>query len=221
MKDMTKQTLGNLAECGLTREDLAPLGYLSMNDLPMMVETEGDHVRLVPNRNFNRHTSIAAVIIGVFFVGFWVLLKYLMGADFHWVQQASVLGIGALTVVAFVTVGIWRHRYLLERSPLLDWNRASGEVSILACRRTFPLADVVALVAFSSWHSSEGPSSELQLVTEREGIRERHLILTFISGSAWAAFGKVLKVLAAKSDLPIFITEAQGSANLKPEFIRL
>ena len=69
--------------------------------------------------------------------------------------------------------------------------------------------------------SDESACSELHLIAEQDGKRHRHLIITSLSGSAWGAFGKVLKELAKHCDLPIYLADAQGSAKTLPPITRL
>jgi hypothetical protein len=176
---------------GLRDEDFSLLGRSYMNDFPLLFEETPEAFRIVPPRSLKR--QLAVMSAGIFAI--WVALVaaiFLIPKVGH--PGNNPAGLDGVLILGMVLAGIvavggpilahlWRVRHLRATSPLVEFDRTTSRVSVLAGAHRFDAEQVHCLLMVVNKHDTMGDSySELQLVVDLPTGRERRFIMGSICG---------------------------------------
>lgn len=102
----------------------------------------------------------------------------------------------------------WRYDRVVQRNPLLEWNRDTNRLSVHRGRLTFDTAHVVGLAALTDPHVDEIPNhTQLQLVLGRPEDAYSELVATSTK-PAESVFVPALREFATRTGCPVWVGNA-------------
>jgi len=184
-----KQTVGDFR--GLREEDLSLLGDDYVDDFDVHFEETGDRLRIVPPESLWRPLKGMALLSLVVYAGFCLALFFgrrnaiRLGDEepslvIDLVIIVSLILGAVLAIAAPVYAHLSRLRYLKSISPLVEFDRGTSRISILAGADSFHQREVFCLLLVSNARTGHDLKSEMQLVIDGAQGRERHLLMASI-----------------------------------------
>lgn len=148
------------------------------------------------------------IFLGVFY-GFHLLLKHLMrGEAGAWLVYGAPVGVGLMTCGLFTLIVYRSFANARRLGPWLIYDKATGRVELpREGGLTFDRHEIVHLQYITTKRLDWGGVlnnerlSELNLVTDRDGVRKRWPLLRSIFTEK--AFARVLKPLVENTSLPV------------------
>ena len=147
------------------------------------------------------------VVFVLFFGGVYVGVSYLTGDWSHLGLLGLCVVIGGMTCGGVSGIYIYRYRRANRLGPWLILDRTTGRIELPREGITFERSDVLHVQYITTKHLGLGDHgdemrvSELNLITLRDGVRERWPLLQ--SGATVRAFSKVLRAIQHHTDLPV------------------
>jgi hypothetical protein len=205
---------------GLTPDDLELRGKFFTNDFPLRFEDTVEAFRiLAPKAGWGMFFT--SLIILAFFVGFWIVVDRCLvqiTKNEKIVFESVIIAIGILTILAYVAISWMRQRYLKLCSPLLEYKKHVHSMSIFNKSRSFREEDIVCVLSLTNWHGHTAGKSletEMDLITQAAGQRERHVIAT-ISDSTGKYFDELLTALRTATGLQVLKARPEGPLGTGP-----
>ena len=197
---------------GLLPEDLEPQGTFAMNDFRLRVEDTPAAFRVLPPGPQGVALTVMVGVILAVFVGFWLVLERVEPQSMPWPLGVPVVLIGILAVGGALGGHLLRLRYLRGRGPLLEIDKRTRRVRIDAGRREFAADEVVCVQSLTNWTAgrhNRSLYSELNLITDASGRRERHLLIATMD-SRRRSFDFVVRPLRAATGLRVLRVSRAG-----------
>ena len=197
---------------GLLPDELEPQGTFAMNDFRLRVEDTPAAFRVLPPGSQGVALGVMVGVILAVFAGFWVVLERVRPESMPWPLGVPIVLIGILAVGGALGGHLLRLRYLRGRGPLLEFDKRTRRVRIDGGRQEFAAADVVCVQALANWSARAHQRtlhSELNLVTNVGGRRERHLLIANMD-SRVTSFDYVVLPLRAATGLRVLRVSRAG-----------
>ncbi|WP_442485377.1 hypothetical protein [Aeoliella sp. SH292] len=196
----SSNTWENAERFGFCSEDLTLLGSGYMNNQRLRFAREPFRDMIVPARFSMVGSLVMMLIIGLFFYGWW----------YAWLMYGPPLGaFGWFVAVAATCLGVlgppvghyWRIRHLNSVSPLVEYDRKTDLVSILAGRHTFSPDQLFCLLLIAAPHG-EDVYSEFHCLVDLPSGRERYLLMTDIMSTP-RVFEQAAREFCSRARLPL------------------
>ena len=192
-------------ELGLKNEDLVPLGKFYSNGWNPIPEDSLAMFRLVAPPTPVLALVVMAGVIGAFFVGFVLLVEFVVADKEKRLFQFLAILIGLLAVSTAVIAHLLRLRYLQSISPIFELDKQTSEVSILGGRHKFRASDVLCILSLTNWtpdRYNRALYTELDVIIERDGQRLRYLLVT-VMDSRSTCLDSILGPFAKATNLDV------------------
>lgn len=195
----------------LSTDDLRLLGNFYSNGFALVIDDDGDNVRLAPPESTWLPLMVMAGIISAFYATFLYFAVTLnMGAELGPARWLLFVGIGLIAIVGPVVAHRLRLQFLLRHSPQLEFDRRRRTLSVLANQETFDFGSVHCLLGLCMRDSHGDANSELQVVIHDANGFRPILITTDLSSFVRRSFGETLARFQALTGLQAVIAEPEG-----------